>query len=77
MDEELKKKVIGHYQAGQGSIQDIARVYRLDVDEVLEILGINDISHVSLGGDLIDPEDVGPGGVFNPGETRKIKYSTD
>lgn len=77
MDDELRNKIIGHYQKGQGSIQDIARVYHLSVDQVLEAIGIKDISHAAIGGDLIDPSEVGPGATFNYGQSVKIDFTTN
>ncbi len=58
MDETLKAKINEHYQLGEGSIQDIARKYRLTVEEVLEVIGQSDVTTVVGAGDLIGPEDV-------------------
>ena len=77
MDDTTRNKIIEHYQKGQGSIQDIARVYRVSVDEVLDIIGVKDIGTVTYTPDLIDPSEVGPGASFNYGSTEKINYTTD
>lgn len=77
MDDATKKKIIKHYQKGQGSIQDIARVYRYSVDEVLDVLGLQDIKTVQSTGDLIDQEEAGFDVKLNPTKTHKISYSTD
>lgn len=77
MDDDLKKKVIEHYNLGQGSIQDIARVYRLDVDEVLEVLGMQDMMTVQTMGDLIGQEEAGLETTLQRGTRHKVPYNTD
>lgn len=77
MDETLKKKINEHYQLGQGSIQDIARTYRLSVEEVLEVIGQADIITVEGMGDLIGPEEVGEEATIVPSKTYKAQFSTN
>lgn len=77
IDDETKKKVIGHYQRGQGSIQDIARVYRLEVTQVLDILGIKDLSTINIQGDMITPDEAGPGADMNYGKDYPVPYTTN
>lgn len=77
MDEDLKKKVIEHYNLGQGSIQDIARVYRLDVNEVLEVLGMHDMMTVQTMGDLIGQDEAGLETPLQSGRQYKVPYSVD
>lgn len=77
IDDELAKKVLDHYQKGQGSIQDIARVYRLSVDEVLHIIGQDELTTITTQGDLIDAQEAGPGAQVNYGETHKIPFDTN
>jgi len=77
MDEDLKKKVIEHYNLGQGSIQDIARVYRLDVDEVLDALGMQDMMTVQTMGDLIGQDEAGLETPLQSGRKYKVPYNTD
>ena len=77
LDDSTREKIIEHYQKGQGSIQDIARVYRLTVDEVLEIIGVKDISNVRTQGDLIDAEEAGPGAQINLSKDFKVPFSTN
>lgn len=60
MNEELQGKIKTHYQKGEGSIQDIARVYRLSVEEVLDVLNLNDVLEIETSGDLIDQKEAGP-----------------
>jgi len=74
----VEEKVMYHYQRGQGSIQDIARVYKLSVDEVLQMVGLDDMSEVQTQGDLIDQSEAGPEVRVNPlGNPAKAKYTTD
>lgn len=71
-------KIRYHYNHAQGSIQDIARVYHRSVDQVLHILGLDDMSEVQTQGDLIDQGEAGPEVRVNPfGNPAKAKYTTD
>lgn len=73
-----EEKITYHYQHAQGSIQDIARVYHRSVDEVLQILGLDDMSEVQTQGDLIDQGEAGPEVRVSPyGNPAKAKYTTD
>lgn len=74
----LKEKINYRYQHAQGSIQDIARVYRLEVNEVLQYLGMEDLSEIQTQGDLIDQAEAGPLTPVNPvGRPAKAKFTTD
>jgi hypothetical protein len=75
----LEDRVMYHYQHGQGSIQDIARVYRLDVNEVLHMIGEDELSTVQLqSGDLIDASEAGPGAQMNyEGKRFYVPYATN
>ena len=75
MDEDTKKKIIAHYQKGQGSIQDIARVYKVEVSEVLDVVGATDLKSVYIGGDTIDEKEAGQ--PINYGKTEQIRYTTN
>lgn len=72
--EDIKKRILEHYQKGQGSIQDLARIYRLSVDEVLEIVGERHLSTVSTQGDLIDVNEAGPNAQMNYGREFKVPF---
>ena len=73
-----EEKIIWHYQHAEGSIQDIARVYRRSVDEVLHILGLDDMMEVQTQGDLIDQSEAGPEVRVNPnGNPARAKFTTD
>lgn len=74
MDEETKKKIYGHYQRGEGSLQDIARIYRVSVDQVLEIIGAPELSSVAVPGDLIDVTEAGSGADMNYGKEFKVPF---
>lgn len=72
------EKIQYHYQHAQGSIQDIARVYRKSVSEVLVILGLEDMNEVQTQGDLIDQSEAGPEVRVNPnGNPARAHYTTD
>lgn len=77
MDEQTRAKINEHYQKGQGSIQDIARVYRCTVQEVLDIIGQGDMGKVYIHGDLIDPSEAGPNANMNYGKQETITFTTD
>lgn len=76
--ENDEEKIIYHYQHAQGSIQDIARVYRRSVNEVLSILGLDDMTEVQTQGDLIDQSEAGPETRLNlNGNPARAHYTTD
>ncbi len=77
MDEELRKQVNADYQRGKVSIQDIARIRRLTVQEVLDAIGEGSMGTVMYGGDLIDQSEAGPGAHMNYGGPVKIPFTTD
>lgn len=66
-----------HYDAGHGTIQDYARIYKLSVAEVLAILDHADMDSITFIGDLIDQEYAGKVPVNPDGETYKINYTVD
>lgn len=60
-DMTVEDRVKYHYMHGQGSIQDIARVYRMSVEEVLHLIGQDEMLTVEQShGDLIDQSEAGP-----------------
>ncbi len=73
----LPEKLRYRYEHGQGSIQDIARVYRVTVDEVLQAIGEGEMASVSLPGDMISQEEAGPGAQLNYGKDYKVPFSLD
>ncbi len=76
-DQDLREKIYGHYQKGQGSLQDIARVYNVSVDDVLEVIGAPELSYVDVPGDLISQSEAGPGAEMNYGKQEKVPFTVD
>lgn len=77
-DVAIKLSIKRHYEKGRGSIQDLARVYHVDVDSVLRTIGIDDMSEVTVVGDLIDREEAGPEAELNPnGKRYKVPYDLE
>ena len=77
MDEETRSKIYAHYQRGQGSIQDIARVYRVTVQDVLQIIGAPELGQVSTQGDMIDASEAGPGAQLNYGKQFIVPFTVN
>lgn len=77
MDDELQKKILGHYQRGEGSIQDIARVYHLTVQQVLDVIGEGKMGTVHMDGDMIDASEAGPNAEMNYGRDLQVPFSLD
>lgn len=79
----VEEKVRYNHEHGDGkgnapSIQDIARAYRLTVEEVLTILGEDDLLTVETQGDMIESSDLaGTTATMNHGTTHPVKYSTN
>jgi hypothetical protein len=77
MDKATEDKIIAHYQKGQGSIQDIARVYNVSVAEVLRVTGQGHLATVQTQGDMISAADAGPGAQMNYGKEFSVPFTTD
>ncbi len=75
MNDKTKNEIIGFYQRGQGSIQDLARIYGVSVDEVLQLIGAGDLGAVTVGGDLIDASEAGAGAQMNYGKDYKVPFT--
>lgn len=77
-DEEVEN-IKDLYQRGKGSIQDYARIYRVEVSEVLEVLGMSDMNQVRYTGDLVDADEMGPekNKIKAEGEVVRVPYNTD
>lgn len=75
----VEDRVQYHYMHGQGSIQDIARIYRMEVDEVLDLIGQSEMKTVRQShGDLIDASEAGPGAQMNyEGKQFGVQFSTN
>jgi hypothetical protein len=82
LDDATKKKIYDHYIKGQGSIQDIARVYRCTVEEVLQIIAadaVNKADYTSLTevettGDMIDQAEAGTTPVNMLGQKHRVNF---
>lgn len=77
LDEATIKKIKEHYDKGQGSIQDIARVYRTTVETVLHHIGQDELTSVATIGDQIDPSEAGNAALNYQGQTHRANYSTN
>lgn len=77
MDGETRAKVIQAYQTSRNSIQDIARIFKVDVHEVMAAIGEGHSSFVHVPGDLIDQGEAGPNADMNYGKDVKIQISVD
>ena len=77
IDQDTRDKIYQHYLKGEGSLQDIARVYRVSVDDVLQIIGAPELSTVMTQGDLIDASEIGPEAQYSHGKNFKVPYTTD
>lgn len=73
--EDLQAKIIDHYQHGQGSIQDIARVYNVPVYKVMDICGMGDLQEVEMIGDQVDQSELGRSDTVKPGEIVNVPIS--
>ena len=75
-DMTVEDRVKYHYMHGQGSIQDIARVYKLEVSEVLHLIGQDDMMTVTAShGDLVDASEAGPGASIElEGKQHPVNY---
>lgn len=77
MNDETKAKIKAHYNLGEGSIQDIARVYRLSVEEVLEVLNLSELMEIETSGDLIDQTEAGPEVTLKISNKFRTKFTTN
>lgn len=71
-----EEEIIWLYQIGN-SPQAIARTFRIDVDEVLVLVGEGHISNITFVGDQIDSDEMGREATYNPGTEYKIPYTTN
>ena len=70
-----EERVKYHYEHAQGSIQDIARVYRLTVDEVLHIIGQDELAMVNDNTvDMIDKSEAGTAPLKLEGTNHPVQF---
>lgn len=77
MTEKEKKEIIRAYQTSGRSIQDIARIFRVSVEEVLELIGESRAASVESTGDLVDQAEAGPNATLKTSEKIKVPFSTN
>ena len=77
MNEETAKEIKHWYMIGRGSIQDLARIYNVSVEQVLDLIGEGSAKSVTAQGDMIDAAEAGPGAEMNYGKEFKIPFSKD
>lgn len=77
MTEETANEIKGHYQAGRGSIQDLARIYHVSVEEILNLIGEGTATTVAVQGDMIDQSEAGAGADMNYGKEFRTPFSLD
>lgn len=73
--QEIKDKIRAHYDKGQGSMQDYARIYNVPMAVVLEVCGETDLGQVEMIGDQVDQSELGRGAEVNPGEIVDVPFS--
>lgn len=77
MDEKTEQEIKRWYMLGKGSIQDLARIYHVTVDQVLVLVGEQQASTVTTQGDMIDATEAGQNVEMNYGKEFKTPFSTD
>jgi hypothetical protein len=76
MNDKTIKAIKEYYQLGR-PIQTIARSYRLSVEEVLDVLGLNDIRTVTSSGDLVGQDETGEDIKIKTETIYKAAFTTD
>ena len=77
MDKTTEEQIFYYYQHGKGSIQDLARIYRVSVEQVLQVIGESNLGTVTTQGDMIDASEVGPGASINYGKEFKVPFDVN
>jgi len=72
-----EQKILRHYQLGQGSLQDLARIYKVPVSTVLDIIGEGEMNSVEARGDMIDQSEAGPEVTVNHSKVIPATYTVD
>lgn len=74
----VEDQIKDHYMRARGTIQDYARIYKLTVEEVLHILGHDEMISIETIGDLVDKKELGPNADPNPrGQLAEANYSVN
>lgn len=77
LNEDEKKTILDLYQHGKGTIQDYARIYRVDVPVILELLGEQHLSQVTIPGDMIDQAEAGANAQMKYSEQADVPFTTN
>ena len=77
MDDKTKRAIITAYQTGRSSIQTIARVHKVEVSQVLDLIGEGSSTTVTIPGDLISAVEAGPGADMNYGKDVPVPFTSD
>lgn len=64
----VDEQIINAYQTGSQSLQDLARIYKVDINHVLLLTGNENLATVHTGGDLVDQQEAGPHANLSSGE---------
>lgn len=73
MDDKLKAEIKKTYDNGSWSPLELSYKFKVEVDEVLDAIGQNEMNYVQIVGDQVD--DAGPGVQISRGSVQKVKYS--
>lgn len=71
------EQIVDAYQSSRNSIQDIARIFNVSVDHVLNLTGNASLASITFQGDMVDAQEAGPGAVLSYGQEVKIPYTTN
>lgn len=63
------------YQKGANSLQDLARIFGVSMDHVLNLTGNSHLATVQTGGDLIDAVEAGKGAELNYGSEIDVPFT--
>lgn len=77
MDEKTAKEIKHWYMIGKGSIQDLARIYHVTVEQVLDLVGEGSVKTVQAQGDMIDAQEAGHGAEMNYGKEFNTPFTVD
>lgn len=85
MDLPVEQQIQDHYNHARGTIQDYARIYKLTVEEVLDIINkkhdIGDVKAVPTIGDMISESEIsvaaGDAPIRSTGNPAKPNYSVN
>lgn len=71
------EQIVDAYQSSRNSIQDIARIFGVSVEHVLQLTGNGELVNVTYMGDMVDTTEVGNQTPLNYGQVVKVPYTAD